>query len=690
MAADHVSYQRARSISLIGLALQLVFGVMLLLYALFGRDAFATPAAILVLLGSPIWVALALVFHQHVLERLEAAEAAAFRESEAAAASVFEGGAADINVQASRLQWMHKYLLPIVGLVLGGAHIAVGVWLYTGRPDAGDFEMPGLGGLGLAIGAIGALVAFIFARYAAGMAKEKVWLLLNAGAGAAVGMTLLGALLAVAHFLAATTDTIWLLNNTRAIVGIYAIVLGAEMALNFVLNLYRPRAAGEYLRPSFDSRVLAYIAAPDRLAQSISDAINYQFGFTVSTTWFYQLLSRWVLVLIGVMVLIGWLMTSFVVVAPHERGLLLAGGENRGVVEPGPVVKAPWPLSRVERFPATALNDIRIGDDPTQGDEQSATPLWADEDTPGELMFIIQPASDRPADDDATGGQDLSIAPVQVQVLYLIDDVERYYMLAQDGPPDDRDRFRAGILTALAGSETTAFLGSVPFDQLIAGLTPAQSRRLLGQVQERFSDAEAGVRVASVSLIGASPPNQVALALESAFASVNERTAAVQAAEAEADGILAQAAGSADDAEAILSQIRRADEVNRELNAARDAAESADRISELERRLAQAEADLAQTIVDGGGRAAAVLAEARGDRRSEALRARGESFRYEGRSALYAAAPAAYRAQLFWQNIREAVRGRRVWVVPDGVYYDLEQLEITQTLDIAPPGEGEE
>ncbi len=692
MAADHVSYQRARGISLLGLGLQLTFGIVLLLYSLF-QNPFTLPAAVLVLLGAPIWIALALVFHQHVLERRESEEAAAFRESEAAAASVFEGSATDVVVQASRLQWMHKYLLPAIGLALGAAHVGVGLWLYSTRIGLSDFpeEGPPLAGLALAIGAIGGLVAFIFARYAAGMAKERTWLLLNGGAAAAIGMTLMGALIAVSHFLVNAADSIWLLANFRLIVGVYSVLLGAEMVLNFVLNLYRPRSAGEFLRPAFDSRVLAYVAAPDRLAQSISDAVNYQFGFGVSSTWFYRLLSRWVLVLLGVMLLIGWLMTSFVVVSPHERGLMLAGGDNRGVIEPGPVVKAPWPFARVERFPATALNDVRVGLPLREEDEErdDAASLWATDDPPGELLFVVQPSAGRVAD----GGDDGSyaVASLTLRVLFLIDDVESYFLLAQDGPADDRDAIRQELLTGLASSEATVFLGSVRFDRLIAGLDPSQIQLLRSRVQRRFDLVGAGVRVTSVNLIGASPPKDAAVAYESSVASTDRRASAVQAARAEAESILTEAAGSAESAREILSQLERLEGLEGELSALRRAGGSAAEVDSLSSRVDELSAEVTQRIVDSGGLAAGILAQARGDRREIALEALGDVFRSEGRLALYRAAPQVYKAELMWRTLSRAVRQNRVWIVPDEhLEFDLEQLEIQQTLDIAPPSGEEE
>ena len=104
------------------------------------------------------------------------------------------------------------------------------------------------------------------------------------------------------------------------------IMQAREFAVNFVLDLYRPRDVGELPRPSFDSRLLGMMAEPGDIARSIADAFNYQFGFQVSSTWFYQLLQRW-LIPIVVTALIAVLLLSSVVIVDAEE-LLGASGEE--------------------------------------------------------------------------------------------------------------------------------------------------------------------------------------------------------------------------------------------------------------------------------------------------------------------------------------------------------------------------
>ena len=75
----------------------------------------------------------------------------------------------------------------------------------------------------------------------------------------------------------------------------------------------------EIARPSFDSRLLGLITEPGGIAKSIADAVNYQFGFEVSKTWFYQLLQRWLSPIIAVAMAVILLLTSVVIIDADEQ-----------------------------------------------------------------------------------------------------------------------------------------------------------------------------------------------------------------------------------------------------------------------------------------------------------------------------------------------------------------------------------
>ena len=56
MRADYLSFARATSRSLLGLGIQLVLGLVLLGYGLYGQDAAAKTASIFVLAGVPVYL----------------------------------------------------------------------------------------------------------------------------------------------------------------------------------------------------------------------------------------------------------------------------------------------------------------------------------------------------------------------------------------------------------------------------------------------------------------------------------------------------------------------------------------------------------------------------------------------------------------------------------------------------------
>src|ERR1051326_4687997 len=286
MKTDYLSYQRASRVSLLGLVIQLALGLLLLLFGLFNADKAAETASAFVLLGVPLWLSLAILYDQHRRERIEAIEAEAFAASDAASSSVFEERSEDLRVAARRLKILYRLMIPSVSLGVAAVLISIGIWrFFQAKAHLADWQPYAEGKRGWAIAvSVGlALIGFLFARYVSGMAKQKMWANLRGGSGFAVGTALFGTVIAIAHFIDLKgPDT--LLKYLSLIYSVVLIALGGEILLNFVLDVYRPRKPGEFPRPAFESRVLGFVAAPDRIAESIGEAINYQFGYDVSSS----------------------------------------------------------------------------------------------------------------------------------------------------------------------------------------------------------------------------------------------------------------------------------------------------------------------------------------------------------------------------------------------------------------------
>jgi len=666
MTADHLSYKRATAVSLIGLAIQAGIALALWIYARIGGDAAAMTGALAIFLGVPIWIALALVFHQHTLERLETLEAEAYASSSASQASVFAEAASDQRSQTVRLAWMHRWFLPAVGLLVAALYLALGLLRYTvtnsfPNPESA-FTPPTRSGWAISIALAAAVVGFVFARFVAGMAKQRAWALLHAGSAAAVSCTLIGAAIALSHFFLIATASDSLLRYLPLSLALYMIALGAEMLISFILNLYRPRQRGQYQRPAFDSRILAFLAAPDRLAESISEAINYQIGFNVSSTWFYQLLARSLLSLAALGLLTLWAMSIFTVVNPHERGLLFRNGRLVRQVQPGLTIDLPWPWAHIERFPAEGVNELDLG---TPKASEPGPILWTNDHAKEESFLLVQPSAINlpgAADSSAAAPTDLNLLAIELPLHFIITDIEAYKRLAQDGPTGREDDIRKNLLRSIASGAVMQYVSTFSVDDILGPGRLAMAPEIRALVQHAFDSANAGVRITFAGVEGVHPAKSVAPAFEEVVAADQKRLAAIETAQADAINTLAAVVGEVDRARSIVTEL--------------DALERLKADKQSTQRITRQEQKIIDLIVDAGGEAATLLAEARAQRWEKHLRARSRAESASGQIALYRAAPGPFLISRTFDALRQATAGGRVYILPsDNVRIRINQEE---------------
>ncbi len=677
MKGDFLSYRVATSRAVLGLVLQTVITAAVLVYAFLADDHAAMTVAIYAALGLPVWLALAIVFDQHRRERIEAMEAETLA-ADVGRSTVFESDGGDFRVAKSRLAAMHKYLLPAASIVVGGGLIAAGVWRFTSareifQPDA--FPTPRLRAWGLGVGALVAFIGFIFARYISGMAKQAVWQNLRAGAAWVVGTSLMGLLVAVGAAIdLAGPDVLsrWILVGFP----IAMVALGVEIFFNFLLNLYRPRKAGEMPRPAFDSRVLGFVAAPDKIAESISEAINYQLGFNVSSTWFYQLLSRSLgrLVVLGVGVL--WLLSSLAVVQPHERAMVLRFGRPvQNDIGPGLHFKLPWPIDRVEvpaetkrndrgrieivGYTATGVRTVDLGTSPPAEDKKAI--LWTNEHAREEVFQIVQPSpADVGRDGAAPSGsakdRDLAMVSVEIPLLYSVKDVELFELLA---PLEYRDQ----LLKSVAQREIVQYFASMNVDEILGGDQTAISKELRRRISAAFDALNidsatgkprgSGLDVLFVGITDVHPPKDAAAAFEHVVQAEQLRQANIEAAEADAIASLTKVVGSLELGNKIVAELKEAERLRAQPGA--------------EAKVAEQDAKIIGLIEQAGGNAAEEIARARADRWARNMGERGRSIRYQGQLASYEAAPLYYKASLYFDALGAAMEKSRVYIVSEKV-----------------------
>lgn len=681
--ADYLSYRKARNVSALGAVLQVVMATGIAVYGALSGNHFGLSAALLVACGVPVWIFLIVIYDQHVRERIEAIEAEQFEQSGAAGASVFQESSRDLRVSAKRLALVQRVVMPawsiLVALLLAG----LGIWRFTTVDtflagveriaDPATSPLSRHAGWGTAVGLGVAFVGFIFARFVSGMAKQPVWTYLRAGAAYAVGGALCGLAIAIALFVdKAGPDTV--LRLLAPAFPIAMMVLAAEAMVAFLLELYRPRRAGEPPRFALDSLMLRFVAAPDRVVRSIGEALDYQLGFNVQRGWFYQLLSRSFWRLLGLTVLIVWGLSAVSVVQPHQRGMVLRFGRIvRTDVGPGLHFKLPWPIEtvdipeHVERDSAgkvtargrttTGVRMLTLGTPSPSGEGPI---LWTNEHATEEIYSIVQASTTRGAT------RDVALVAAEIPLHFVVSDVQKFDGLAA---PEAREQ----LLRAVGQREAMRYLAGMTIDDLLGPRRVEISEALRGRIDAAFDAMNAGVDVVFVGIEGVHPPRAAAANYESVVKSEQNSLSKMEAARADAVAALTQVVGGVELADAIADALTRLDGMRRAGATAEE--------------LAVQEAQVDELLDRAGGNAAAMIHNASASRWTKHMAERGRAARYKGQEIAYLAAPEIYKAGLYFDALKKAMKDARTYITSPDVVMRM-QLEDRDTgVDVFDPGE---
>ncbi|MBY0310620.1 MAG: hypothetical protein K2W85_00980 [Phycisphaerales bacterium] len=665
MKADYLSYRKATSVCLLGLGLQVVLGLTLLIYGLIATrqsglvtigDHAAVSGGLFILLGGVVWLVLAVLFDQHRRERIEHMETEALLASGARDSSAFSEQSGDeLRVAAKRLSWMHRILVPGISVLFAAALALLGFWRFQqGRSILSEenfVSAPRIGvpiGMGLAI----AFIGFTFARYVAGMAKQDVWKHLRAGAGAAAGAAVVGLFTCIAHFVdyVSIND---LAKYLHVVIPGLMLVLASEVFFNFLGGLYTPRRAGEFPRPAFDSKILSFVAAPDRVAASIGEALNYQFGFDVTSNWFYQLLTRSLAVLLLTGVAVVWLLTGVAVVQPNEQGIRVRMGErvSDAPLGPGLYFKLPWPLEAIETANTTQVRRLNLGAATPKLAAGQKSILWTNDHGVEEVYFTVRPSADdrmaavsgsaAPSDQRA---RDFALVNVEIPVYYVISDLVKFDRLGSPALRDD-------LLRAIGRRLAFSTMASYTIDDVVGGARPKIGAELRKLIEAEYAKLDAGVQVTFVGIEGVHPPRETANGFEQLVQAEQKRRGAIADAQKDANKAMIDVAGSVEMGQRIVAAIR-------EVDALRAAKAPADKLAAKQR-------EVQDLLIMAGGSAASAIQQARADRWTKHMSKRAQASAHSGRVAGFRAAPEVYLSQMYFDTLLESTAQARIYIVAD-------------------------
>ncbi len=689
MAHDQQTYRRGAAACLLGFAVQLALAMAMLL-AGFWMDNTRWPQGTVSLYALtwylfaalPIWVILMITFNEQRRERIETLEAQALSKSDAAAAKLFDDHADDLALARKRLANVFKWGVPVLASAVAGFLIIVGAVLtlkaYGRLQSDGIKPMPADVNTSvlMVLTAAVAFIAFTVARYLAGMTKVKEWQLLRGGAGHLMGGALIAILLLAASVLA-HLGSLTLFAAMSVVIPAIMVLLGVEIVIAFLLGFYRPRKPGEAVRTPFDSRLLGWLISPESLGRIVSETINYQFGFEVSRSWFYQLLSRSVtwMIVFGVVTLL--LMSCLVIVHPEEQAIItrfgrIVGEGDDAVKGPGLHFKLPWPISTRKSYPTGRIQEIFVGSVKTKLKHTDSL-LWTTPHGPEKEEWLITAPSPAP-EGGASGRMDrgretadgkkaeeenrgLELAGAEIVVQYRIANLLDYVKSAGDP---------MGVLATLVEREVNRYFVSHDLDMLIARGRVEAAAQLEKRIQAEADRHKLGVKIAYVGLKSIHPPQdgEVALKFLEQIGALQESESLIEKAKQEATETYAGVAGTMEKALLIGALIHEANALNGEIETLhRDPAATPEKIADLAKKRADKEIQIIAAIADSPGEAAERIYAARADRWERVNSERGKTLKFLAEMAAYQNARRYYATKLYLDVLVTGMSDRRKYII---------------------------
>ena len=694
MRIDHYTYQKASTTAVTGLLLQLAIATTLLVFGLVAGSSAFVFASLYVAIGCLLWIGLIVLFYQQKMQTLEELE-----ETELAGvtgSSMFDSGTDQIRPAANRLRLLHKWIMPALSFFIAISLIVIGFLIvkFLGRTEHPDdlqqtvILQSQYIGWALAVAMGFALVSFIYSRFVAGMANVPAWTNLRGGSAWMVGNTIVLLALSVG-LLFRFFDNDQVLLAVCWGIPIFMFAVAGEIVVNFILNLYRPRLHGESPRPAFDSKTLSMFASPDSLVRSINEAINYQFGFDITSSWGYQLMLRsaaWLLAL-GVVVLLA--MSSMIVVEPTQQAVRVRQGALiSDVYHPGVMFKLPWPIERADIYDVTRIRELDVT---FKWKEERNVILWTDDYNKNAVVmpkpFIVNETME---DSDVSKEDVLSLIDVRAVLKYRI---------AQSGlldwiqfgseDVDRRSRLTQREMTLLAFSQNTltTLFQNLALNDIIGDDRGSISTVVRTKLQASLDAQDSGVEIISVDLPLLAPARGAAGSFEELSVAIQSEELLVTTASGNAQSILTSTAGDPKLVDSIVQAVANYN-ISRTTwdNLRRDKDSDTSAIAKAKAHMDSLEIIAVDFINTGNGRAAATIRNARVGKWTAWMTTWANASRVSGQAAAYSAAPNLYKQRMYMSVLARKLPAIRKYVIginPERLNLDVELKSINPLLNFA-------
>ncbi len=471
------------------------------------------------LLASGLLVALVSWFQMHLEEREQNEKLEYDELGREKGGSALFGGAEDTFPARRSRELFERWFVPVFTLLLVCAQGAGVYWRWKniGLPSAAH---PEAAPLAMAVLGFFSLTLFLLGKYSLGLARIQKQRLLRLGAG----FLLLSAYVSFASTATVAAEQAGFPQWDNHIARVLCVVLGliaAETLAGLVFEIYRPRVKGAQARLLYDSRLVGLLGQPEGIIRTAANALDYQFGFKVSETWFYKLVERQFAWLMLAQLGVLFLSTCVVIIEPGEQGLLERFGRfvsSRGALAPGAHFKLPYPIETLQRFPTREIQSFSIGFVPTEDSHVENNFFWTISHYKEEFDMLVANRLETAANTNNMTAVPVSLLTVSIPVQYQIKDVVAWAYNYTDA---------SNMLEKIATREVVRYLVGVDLNEVMSTGRTQAAEELRKRIQAEADSIKLGVDVAFVGLQGIHPPVKVAGEFEEVVAAQQKKQAKI-------------------------------------------------------------------------------------------------------------------------------------------------------------------
>jgi regulator of protease activity HflC (stomatin/prohibitin superfamily) len=459
------------------------------------------------------------------LEKLEMGELARAKGESA----LFEAKESEMFPARRAREQFEKFFVPSFAILLlvleaGGAWL---LWHWSGKATMG--LVPDRAMASLSLFAIFALMLFLLGRFSVTIARLENHRLLRPGSN----FLLAGAYACVATALGIAGVEGKFAQADFWVARVFCVLLGvmaAEILVTLLLEIYRPRVKGKIARPLYDSRLVGILAQPESLFTTAAQTLDYQFGFKVSETWFFQLVRKNLLLLLLAQLAVLSLSTCVVFVNAGEQAVLEHFGKPVATLDAGAHLKLPWPADKIYRYRTDQIQSFAVGYAPATNEVRVV--LWTVSHT-SETNFLVGNKSSAVVQNVNASNTDTIKTP-PVSLINVSIPVQFRITNARDWAYNNSDSEQ--LLENLATREVVRYLAGVDINELLTKLRLDATQELRDRIQADADARQLGAKIIFVGLQDIHPPtaSEVAATYEKVVSAEQMAQANILAAKAQA------------------------------------------------------------------------------------------------------------------------------------------------------------